>query len=99
MNSTAIPSTLTSARSGSRSGGIHVDTVTIGLVLAIVLLGLVMVTSASISIATKETGDAFFYLERQLILPGLGRVHPKFATGRAGPRRSLRRAPGWQRLA
>src|ERR1700730_16276437 len=72
MNSTAIPSTLTSARSGSRSGGIHVDTVTIGLVLAIVLLGLVMVTSASISIATKETGDAFFYLERQLILTLLG---------------------------
>ncbi len=73
MNSTTMPSPmLTCARSGSRSGGIHVDTITIGLVLAIVLLGLVMVTSASISIATKETGDAFFYLERQLILTLLG---------------------------
>jgi cell division protein FtsW len=41
-------------------------------VLSIVLLGLVMVTSASISIASKETGDVFFYLERQLILTLLG---------------------------
>jgi cell division protein FtsW len=31
-----------------------------------------MVTSASISIASKETGDVFFYLERQLILTLLG---------------------------
>ena len=37
----------------------HIDAVTVALVLAILLLGLVMVTSASISIASKETGDAF----------------------------------------
>ncbi len=50
----------------------HIDWVTVGLVMAILLLGLVMVTSASISIASKETGDVFFYLERQLILSIIG---------------------------
>ena len=61
------------ARSGSRgSVSVRIDWVTIGLVAAILLLGLVMVTSASISIASKETGDAFFYLERQVILSVIG---------------------------
>jgi cell division protein FtsW len=61
------------ARSGSRGGvTVHIDWVTVGLVAAILLLGLVMVTSASISIASKETGDVFFYLERQLILSMIG---------------------------
>jgi cell division protein FtsW len=61
------------ARSGSRGGvTVHIDWVTIGLVAAILLLGLVMVTSASISIASKETGDVFYYLERQLILSVIG---------------------------
>ena len=61
------------ARSGSRGGvAVHIDWVTVGLVFAILLLGLVMVTSASISIASKETGDVFFYLERQLILSLIG---------------------------
>jgi cell division protein FtsW len=41
---------------------------------AIVLLGLIMVTSASISIASKESGDAFRYLERQLVLCLIGFV-------------------------
>jgi cell division protein FtsW len=76
MNSTVMKAggaTLAYARSGSRTGvRIHLDWVTVGLVLAILLLGLVMVTSASISIASKETGDVFFYLERQLILAILG---------------------------
>jgi cell division protein FtsW len=47
---------------------LHIDRVALALILAIVLLGLVMVTSASISIASKESGDAFAYLERQLVL-------------------------------
>jgi cell division protein FtsW len=47
---------------------LHIDVVALSLILAIVLLGLVMVTSASISIASKESGDAFSYLERQLVL-------------------------------
>jgi cell division protein FtsW len=70
MNSTV--SSMTYARSGSRSAMVHIDTVTLGVVLAIVLLGLVMVTSASISIASKETGYVFYYLERQLVLTVLG---------------------------
>jgi len=72
MNSAVMKgSSLAFARSGTR-GAIHVDTVTVGLVLAITLLGLVMMTSASISIASKETGDVFYYLERQLILTLIG---------------------------
>ena len=75
MNSAVMKgaSPMSFARSGSRSGvAINIDWVTVGLVLAILLLGLVMVTSASISIASKETGDVFFYLERQLILSIIG---------------------------
>ena len=72
MNSTVMKSSMPFARSGSRSATVNIDKVTVGLVLSIVLLGLVMVTSASISIASKETGDVFYYLERQLILTLLG---------------------------
>jgi cell division protein FtsW len=61
-----------SRSSSGRGGAIHLDTVTIALVSGIVLLGLIMVTSASISIASKESGDAFFYLERQLLLTLIG---------------------------
>src|SRR5579884_587366 len=60
------------ARSSRRRGGWRIDTVLLALVLAIVLLGLVMVTSASISIADRETGHGFYYLDRQLLLAGLG---------------------------
>ena len=47
---------------------LHIDFIALSLILAIVLLGLVMVTSASISISSKESGEAFSYLERQLVL-------------------------------
>lgn len=60
--------TLGWARSGSRGGAFRTDWVTVALVLAITLLGLVMVTSASVSIANNETGQPFYYLERQLAL-------------------------------
>jgi cell division protein FtsW len=53
---------------------LHIDFVALSLILAIVLLGLVMVTSASISIASKESGEAFSYLERQLVLCLVGFV-------------------------
>jgi hypothetical protein len=52
--------------------GIRIDWVTVALVLAISLLGLVMVTSASISIASQHSGAPFAYLQRQLILTALG---------------------------
>ncbi|HXS26187.1 MAG TPA: putative lipid II flippase FtsW [Steroidobacteraceae bacterium] len=59
-------------RSGRGRGGWRIDTVLLALVLAVVLLGLVMVTSASISIAARENGQGFYYLERQLLLTGVG---------------------------
>jgi cell division protein FtsW len=62
----------TNPRPAGRPATIRLDTVTIALVLAIVLVGLVMVTSASISIATKESGNPFLYLERQLVLAAIG---------------------------
>jgi cell division protein FtsW len=50
-------------------GGFRLDVVTIALTLSILLLGLVMVGSASISMAAHEPGgDPFAYLERQLLL-------------------------------
>lgn len=70
--STTASAAMTYARSGRSSGILHLDTVTIAIVLAISLLGLVMVTSASVSIASQETGQAFFYLERQLVLMLIG---------------------------
>ena len=61
------------ARSGTAKGaGVHLDTVTLAITLALVLLGLVMVTSASVSIASRETGQPFYYLERQLLLVAAG---------------------------
>ncbi len=60
------------ARSSARNGAVHLDAVTLALVGAITLLGLVMVTSASVSIAGQESGQPFFYLERQLLLTLIG---------------------------
>ena len=60
------------ARSAGRAAGVHLDPVTIAVTLALTLLGLVMVTSASVSIASRETGEPFYYLERQLALVGVG---------------------------
>jgi cell division protein FtsW len=50
----------------------RLDPVLIALVLSILLLGLVMVASASISIAGRETGSLFIYLERQFVLTLIG---------------------------
>ena len=60
------------ARSSGRGRVIYIDTVTLALVLAIVLFGLIMMTSASISIAGHYTGQPFYFLERQLIAVALG---------------------------
>ena len=68
MTSAAATSAMTYARSSGRNGAIHIDGVTVAVVLSIVLLGLVMVTSASVAVASKDSGQAFYYLERQLIL-------------------------------
>ncbi|MGH8258278.1 MAG: putative lipid II flippase FtsW, partial [Steroidobacteraceae bacterium] len=60
------------ARSSRRRGGLRIDTVLLALVLAVLLLGLIMVTSASISIADRESGHSFYYLNRQLLLTLVG---------------------------
>ncbi len=53
--------------------GPAIDGPTVMLALAIVLLGLVMVTSASITIAGRD-GNPFAFLERQLLLVAFGVV-------------------------
>ncbi|MEO6184829.1 MAG: putative lipid II flippase FtsW [Steroidobacteraceae bacterium] len=57
------------ARSG---GGLRLDPLLIGIVMSILLLGLVMVTSASISIASHNGGDPFSYLKSQFLLALVG---------------------------
>ena len=59
-------------RSERKQRGPAIDAPTVVLALAIVLLGLVMVTSASVSIASQESGQPFYYLERQLLLTLIG---------------------------
>jgi len=72
MTAATAAATLAFARSSARGGGVRIDAVMVALALGIVLLGLVMVTSASISIASQGSGEPFLYLERQLILTLLG---------------------------
>jgi cell division protein FtsW len=51
---------------------LYLDKTTLAIVFGLVLMGLVMVTSASISIAAQEGNMPFAYLERQLVLVLLG---------------------------
>ena len=44
----------------------------VGSMLAVMLLGLVMVGSASVSVADRELGAPFYYLWRQLLFTGIG---------------------------
>ncbi len=66
------------------------DPVMVAVILALLLVGLVMVTSASISIADSKLGDPFFYLERQLMFAFVGCV--------AGVILATVRADVWDRL-
>src|ERR1700675_2764023 len=43
------------------------DYVTLGLVAGLLLIGMVMVTSASMSIAARDLGSPFYFLERQFV--------------------------------
>jgi cell division protein FtsW len=65
--------TMDTARPGLRRGAPIIDGPTVMLAAAIVLLGLIMVTSASISLAGRE-GEPFAFLERQLTLALIGTV-------------------------
>src|ERR1700685_1642046 len=43
------------------------DFVTLGLAASLLLIGLIMVTSASMSIAARDLGNPFYFLERQFL--------------------------------
>jgi cell division protein FtsW len=66
--------TMSYARSTGQPRRFVFDPWVIGTVAALLLVGLVMVASASISVSEHETGNPFFYFERQLIYVGLGLV-------------------------
>jgi len=55
------------ARSTGQGRRLVLDPWLIGTVAALLLVGLVMVASASIGIAEKETGHAFYYFQRQVV--------------------------------
>jgi cell division protein FtsW len=50
----------------------HLDIGLLLTVIALVGLGLVMVTSASMALADRQLGEPFYYLQRQLAFVGLG---------------------------
>jgi cell division protein FtsW len=64
-------SAVASATRLSARSQLLLDPVVIGLTAALLLLGLVMVTSASVTLAARD-GDPFFFLERQLLFALLG---------------------------
>ncbi len=57
---------------GARAPLLRLDPLMLLLVAALLLLGLVMVTSASVTAAARESGDPFAYLERQLLIVSAG---------------------------
>jgi cell division protein FtsW len=60
------------SRSTGRTARLTFDPVLVSVVLALLLLGLVMVTSASISIADRELGSPFAFLARQFLFASVG---------------------------
>jgi cell division protein FtsW len=66
--------TMSYARSTGQPRRFAFDPWLIGTVAALLLVGLIMVASASIGVSERETGNAFFYFQRQLTFVGLGLV-------------------------
>jgi cell division protein FtsW len=64
--------TLNYARSTGRPRRLTLDPWVIGSVAALLLIGLVMVASASIGVSDRNMGAPFYYFERQLLFVGLG---------------------------
>jgi cell division protein FtsW len=56
------------SRSSPRAGSFRLDPALAGIVMAILLLGLVMVTSASMPNAARQSADPFLFLRNQLAL-------------------------------
>ena len=71
MNAAA---TMAYARSSGRPRRLVLDPWLTGSVLALLLIGLVMVASASIGISERELAEPFYYFERQLMFVALGLV-------------------------
>ncbi len=70
MNSRVIPTLRPLAE--NRHGQFSLDPWLLGSALALLALGLVMVSSASISIADRQVGAPFYYLWRQLAFVAVG---------------------------
>src|SRR5215510_1692248 len=64
--------TLQFSRPAARPARLVLDPVLIACVLALLLIGLVMVTSASMPIADRVAHDPFLHLKRQLLFAGIG---------------------------
>jgi cell division protein FtsW len=64
--------TLSYSRSTGQPRRLTLDPWVTGSVAALLLVGLVMVASASIGVADREAGQPFAYFERQVIFVGLG---------------------------
>jgi cell division protein FtsW len=65
---------MTYARSTGRPRRLALDPWLIGAVAGLLLVGLVMVASASIGISDREAGTPFVYFERQLLYVAMGLV-------------------------
>jgi cell division protein FtsW len=68
----SVAASLAYSRSAGRQPRLAIDPVILATTLALLLIGLVMVTSASITLAERQVGDAFAYLDRQLLSAALG---------------------------
>jgi cell division protein FtsW len=66
--------TMSYARSSGQPRRFMFDTWVVGTVAALLLVGLVMVASASIGVSDHESGNPFFYFERQLLYVLMGLV-------------------------
>ncbi len=62
------------ARSSGQPRRFMFDTWVVGTVAALLLIGLIMVASASIGVSDHESGNPFFYFERQLVYVLMGLV-------------------------
>ncbi len=63
MNTRVIPALI--PRAASRQSRFPLDVWLLGIALLLVALGLVMVTSASVSIAERQMGDSFYFFWKQ----------------------------------
>jgi cell division protein FtsW len=60
------------SRSAGRQQRLFIDPVLVASTLALLLVGLVMVTSASVNLADRVAGEPLLFLERQVLSAGLG---------------------------